>query len=288
MELIIQEAKAYPVKVENFGEVKTWLNNSLEKYRNLAFSDDEITAAKKDKATLNAFRTALEEKRKEVKRICLAPYEEFEKQIKELVAMVDAPLSEIDSQVKKFEEMEKSAKLEIIRGYYESAFDELGTELIPLEKFFNERWLNKTYPIKDIESEIIAFAAQSKRYIEILEAKEEFSAELVAKYCETLSFGAVLEHEQRLIEQKKQLEQKKNESQINNQVSQTQATSNIKSQSVQPTVSAGTNFNESCNQEARTPTGYKTLTLRFTITEDQIQALREFVKTNKISAEVVK
>ena len=46
---------------------------------NLVYTADQIKDAKKDRAKLNKFVTALEDKRKEIKKQVMQPYTAFEK-----------------------------------------------------------------------------------------------------------------------------------------------------------------------------------------------------------------
>lgn len=67
----------------NHEEIKREVAERVRYYKNLAYTDDQIADAKKDRATLNKFVQELEATRKAVKKQCLAPYEDFEKKIKE-------------------------------------------------------------------------------------------------------------------------------------------------------------------------------------------------------------
>jgi len=51
----------------NYDELKQELAVRLDKYRNLVYSEDSIKEAKADRATLNKFKKAIEERRKEIK-----------------------------------------------------------------------------------------------------------------------------------------------------------------------------------------------------------------------------
>ena len=66
----------------NHEEIKREVAERVRYYKNLAYTDDQIADAKKDRATLNKFVQELEATRKAVKKQCLAPYEDFEKKIK--------------------------------------------------------------------------------------------------------------------------------------------------------------------------------------------------------------
>ncbi len=51
----------------NYEELKSELSEQLQKYKNIVVTEDSIKEFKADKANLNRLKTALEDKRKEVK-----------------------------------------------------------------------------------------------------------------------------------------------------------------------------------------------------------------------------
>ena len=66
--------EALPTTIDfNFEALKLGLSQSLAKYDGLVVTEDDIKGAKDDRAKLNKLREALEAKRKEVKRECMAP-----------------------------------------------------------------------------------------------------------------------------------------------------------------------------------------------------------------------
>ena len=93
----------------NFEELKGQLAESLALYTGLVVTEDGIKGAKEDRAKLNKLREALENKRKEVKRECMAPYTDFEAKVKELVGLIDQPIAAIDAQLKEYEEKRRAA-----------------------------------------------------------------------------------------------------------------------------------------------------------------------------------
>lgn len=135
----------------NYEELKTQLASKLEEYKGLVYTDEQITEAKKDKASLNKLRSAIEAKRKEVKARCLEPYNAFEAQIKEIVTMIDEPIGLIDSQIKDYDAKEAERKKEDIKA----AFDAAGFgDYVTLDKVWNPRWLNKSYSLKQIKQDL--------------------------------------------------------------------------------------------------------------------------------------
>ena len=104
----------------NFEELKSEIENKLVKYNNLVVTEDSIRQAKSDKADLNKFITALEDSRKEVKRRCLEPYNDFEAKCKELVMLVKAPVVAIDNQIKEFENIKKQEKYDELKFCFDN------------------------------------------------------------------------------------------------------------------------------------------------------------------------
>ena len=60
--------------IDNFEELKQALQQRLEEYKTLAYNQDSVKAAKKDKATLNKLKKAIDDKRKEIKKAYMQPY----------------------------------------------------------------------------------------------------------------------------------------------------------------------------------------------------------------------
>ena len=94
----------------NFEELKTALATEMKKYTGIVFDDDSIADAKKTVAYLRKLKESVEDRRKDVKKKCLEPYNEMEKQAKELTQLIDEPINTIAKQVKDYEEEQKKKK----------------------------------------------------------------------------------------------------------------------------------------------------------------------------------
>lgn len=203
MELKMNDVQ-FPKVIEfNFAELKQEITSKAELYKNMVYTDDSIKEAKADKATLNKFITALEDKRKEVKKQCLQPYEEFEKQIKELVAIVDEPVKLIDQQVKNYEEKKKADKLEKIKEFWESVEH---PEWLTCGKIFDQKWLNATTSMKKVQESITERLKQICSDMDTLNSLPEFAFEAVEEYKQSLDVNRAIAEGQRLadIQRRKQ------------------------------------------------------------------------------------
>lgn len=181
----------------NHEEIKKEVSEKVAYYKSLVYTDEQIKDAKNDRATLNKFVSALETKRKEIKKQCLAPYEDFEKQMKEIIAIVNEPIALIDSQVKEYEEQQKMAKLEKIKEYWESCTPPF---TISLEKVFDEKWLNASVSMKKVQEAIDARLEQIAKDFETIELLPEFSFEAKQVYISTLDVNKAISEAHRMAE----------------------------------------------------------------------------------------
>jgi hypothetical protein len=195
---------ALPIQI-NFEELRQELTARLENYQGLVFTDANISEAKDARAKLNKLKDAIENKRKEVKKACLSPYEAFEKQIKELVALVDAPILAIDGQVKDYEQRKKADKRAEIEAFYAERVGDLA-DLLPLERIWNDKWLNATAKMSEICQTILTAIQRTRSDLQtIADLKSEFELQIKDTYLRTLDLSAALNEKTRLEAQKQKL-----------------------------------------------------------------------------------
>lgn len=181
----------------NHTEIKNEVAEKVKHYANLVYTDDQIKEAKSDRATLNKFVKALEDKRKEIKKQCLEPYERFEKQMKEIIAIVNEPIAMIDSQVKGYEEQKKTEKLEKIKEY----FTEKNThEFIQFEMIADQKWLNASTSMKSIQEAIDERLLQVAKDIATLSTLPELGFEATEVYKTTLDVSKAVSEAKRMSE----------------------------------------------------------------------------------------
>lgn len=203
LEFVMQTdlATALPAVLEfNFEDLKKALAERMELYRGLVVTEDGIKAAKQDRADLNKLREAIEAKRKEVKKACMAPYTEFEGRVKELVQLVDAPIAAIDGQLKEYEEKRRAEKRAEIAAIYEETVGEL-KGILPFERLWRDEWYNTSWSMKKIREAIVAAEGKTASDLEVLSTVEsEFAEAVRLKYLEALDLNAALAERARLQE----------------------------------------------------------------------------------------
>ena len=287
MELIIKtDLQAFPAVIEyNHEELKSELSEQLQKYKNIVVTEDSIKEFKADKANLNRLKTALEDKRKEVKKQCLQPYENFEKNIKELVMLIEEPIKVIDSQLKEIENKKKEEKAnEIEKIYYETIG--IYEELVPLNKIFNSKWLNSTYKLNDITSEIKEVRAKLESGLQIIEGlHSEFEQQIKDKFFETLDISKALQENTRLRqfrEKQKVIEQQKEKQVKAFLEQQAKETQNQKVKVEQQKIEEEQQQIEERQLEQQSTENLQILDFRVWVTSMQKMLLKEFLVENNI------
>lgn len=195
MELKMNEV-AFPEVIKfNFEELQQEITNKVEVYKNLVYTDETIKEAKADKAALNKFIKALEDKRKDIKKQCLKPYEEFEAQIKQLVAIVNEPVMLIDTQVKDYEQRKKDEKLAEIKAHWETVQH---PDWLMYNQIYDPKWLNVTVSMNKVKEAIEGKLADIDADIKTIENLPEFSFEALECYKQTLDLNKAIAEGQRL------------------------------------------------------------------------------------------
>lgn len=177
----------------NFEELKKELAERLDHYKNLVITKDSIQEGKSDRAKLNALAKALDTRRKEVKKVCLAPYEAFEAQVKELLALINEPIMAIDSQLKAYDEMRKEEKRAEIVEAYETIVPQELREIIPLERIYSAKWENATMEMPAIEAEIADRVKRTTADMMVLNTiEEEYALAVREAYMQTYDISAAV------------------------------------------------------------------------------------------------
>lgn len=199
----------------NYDELKAELVKKLEDYKGLVYTEEQIKEAKADRAKLNALATAIDSKRKEIKKQCLQPYEQFEAQIKDLLAVIKEPVALIDSQIKGYEEEKKQKKLEEVKALFEKLKDAAGEELefVGFEQIFEDKFLNASLSLKMVETVISNKFNSIKCNLKTIADLKEYSFEATEVYKETLNLNEALEKAKYMVDiaEKKKAEEERKE-----------------------------------------------------------------------------
>ncbi|WP_438979949.1 DUF1351 domain-containing protein [Polynucleobacter sp.] len=194
----------------NDEQIKAEVSEALKKYEGLVYSEDQIRNAKSDMAGLRKFKEAIENKRKEIKKKCMEPYERFEAKIKEILKLVDKPILMINGQVENFEQKSFAEKKKSIEAIYEQHIGEL-KGVLPLGRMWSDKWANVTVTLKQIEAQIDDLVEQVSKDLNVIETlKSEFELQIKDHYLRTFDLSGALAEKSRLESQKIKIEELKN------------------------------------------------------------------------------
>lgn len=196
------EVKEYQLPAEisfNYEQLKAEITAKVSYYELLTYTEDQIAEAKKDKAALNKLKKALNDERIRLEREYMKPFDTFKSQVKELCTLIDKPVALIDEQIKNVEEEAKNNKrLEI--GSYFTTTDH--PEWLKMTAIWNDKWLNASYKMKDVQDEIDMAVAMINGNVKTLESLE-FGFEALDVYKRTLDMNKAISEGQRLAELQK-------------------------------------------------------------------------------------
>lgn len=164
----------------------------LANYRPENYSEANIADAKRDKAELNAAAKKLNDRRLELEREFMKPFNEFKDVVTETFTLIKAASSQIDSVVKAVEEREKAEKEKRLI----EAWDGLGFTIVSISKVWNPAWLNKTAKVKDIIAEMGRIIEKVTQDLVVLDRIGEPDAK--AYYLDTLNLDAALREADRI------------------------------------------------------------------------------------------
>ena len=186
--------------VWNADEIAKEVEAKVGYYKNLVYTEDQVAEAKKDRAKLRKFITALRDKDHEIKDRCLAPYEEFHNQMMKIIALVEEPAELIDKQVKEYEEGQKRQKLAAINDLFEKKGFQ---PWVSLEKIMNPKWMNKTYSMKQIDADMTTAQHKIGEDILLINGQKEGMQAALSEYKRSMDVTAAMAAAQRYTEAKR-------------------------------------------------------------------------------------
>lgn len=195
--------------INNFAAIKAQVAAKVAPYMGLVFGDENIKDAKSTVAELRKMRTAIEDKRRAIKKQWNEPYTAFEDEVRQITAIIDEPIEEIDTQIKSFEERRKLEKRDECDAVVDSlvdAIEQAGDRAFvkACGIVFDERWLNATTAIsqveKDVSAQIDKILTDAKTITEVCEG-DDLLTELLVEYQSSRDLPTVLLKRKRMVEQ---------------------------------------------------------------------------------------
>lgn len=261
------EIKGVAKVEDNILEAKTYALQLKDYYSTLIFNDDQIAEAKNERASINKIIKKIADYRKDIITEFKKPIELFETTAKETEKILKETADFVDIQVKDFENREKEEKRKQIEISFNQLIEDL-KELVPINKLFDEKWLNKTVKLSAIEEEIKSKLDNIRSGLKAIEElHSEFELEIKNTFLQDFDLSKAILKNTQLLERKKaflKAEEKKEE--IIQEKVETMLKEEVKEEALEPTL---------------------TYILKITGTLSKQRALKEFLELNNMTYERV-
>lgn len=194
----------------NFEDIKKSLETEMAVYETKQFAEEDKQKAKGDLADLRKLRKAVNDRKVEVKKEYMKPYEVFEGKVKELIGVIDKPIALIDRQVKEFEAKRVEEKKAEIQDLYNELVEEELHDYMPLEKIYGEKWTNASTTMKSIREEINLKVMQTRQDIATIKAmKSEKEEQALNLYMENNNLALAIQMINRYEQEKAEILRRK-------------------------------------------------------------------------------
>ena len=157
-------------------------------------NEDNVKEAKEILANARKLTGALDDRRKEIKKQILAPYQILETQIKEINGIIDAADERLRSAVRDLEDAERDKKEEAIREIWE-----LRVRMYSFTKYIENayeiwlepRFMNKSMSMKQVEAEMTAFMETTEKDVSAILMMPNAEA-VMTEYAGTLNLAEAI------------------------------------------------------------------------------------------------
>ena len=153
----------------------------------LNVSPESEQECKRTVATARKISEQLNQEKIRIKKEVLEPYTTFEEKVKEIIGIITEGEIVARDKLKAIEDQRREAKKEEIAKIWENrawAF-ECG-HFLTVDRFLQDRHLNKTVPISEVEKEMVQFLQEKSEDIEIL-SRRPLKNEYIAEYLNCLN-----------------------------------------------------------------------------------------------------
>lgn len=262
----------------NHEDLKREIAEKAAEYKAIAYTDEQESEMRKDRATLNKLVTAFEDQRKQVKKFYQAPYDKFEAQVKEVLQPVREAIKTIDAGLSEIDRDYRLKKTNKMRELYEASVGDL-KGILPFEKTIREEWYKKSITDKKLAQGYTDLFGRIRSDLESLEElPERFRDKAMLRYMETYSLSDALREGKRLEEVERAMEDRRRK-----QEEEAARKSEMKKgdTKAEASLSHGT-VQETVEQNASAEDPVMCLDFRVWGTREQLMALRQYMIDNHL------
>lgn len=172
--------------IQNKDVLDQAVDEFISKYENIIVTEETLKDAKNSKAQVNALKKALDDKRKEQKRIYNKPLNAFENEIKTYIEKLNNVYQSINDGVKFFEDKQRDERKQNVQEMITEVAEANAVDPATVE--LQNSWLLKSATKAKTMAEIVEAVQKQKRINKDIEMITEYCAKLnlpTTRYVET-------------------------------------------------------------------------------------------------------
>ena len=178
--------KQLPVIEQQLAQIKEQVAERVETVTSLVVTEDTVKTVKKARTELNAEFKAWEDKRKEVKKSVITPYEKFEEVYNDCISnsyktadkLLKQRIDEVENELK----AEKAAE---VKSYFEEYLASKGIDFVTYEQAGINVTLSAS--LKGLKEQAKAFIDRIESDLKLIETFTDLKAEILVEYKKTLN-----------------------------------------------------------------------------------------------------
>jgi exonuclease VII small subunit len=148
LETIIQVGA---IRVANLDNLKVELEIALKEFKSMPLVKENISNLKDARARLKKASEGFNKRRIELGKAYAKPFEVFKVDVDGIIEMIQDVIGPIDDELKRFENDDKEEKQFLIKEMFNKHFKD---SLVPFEKYWDERYLNYTFSLLQVEQDL--------------------------------------------------------------------------------------------------------------------------------------
>ena len=264
--------KQLPVIEQQLAQIKQQVAERVETVTSLVVTEDTVKAVKKARAELGAEFKSWEEKRKEVKKAVITPYEKFEEVYNDCISNSYKTADKLLKQrIDEVENELKAKKAAEVQSYFEEYLASKGIDFVT----YAQAGLNVTLSasLKSLKEQAKTFIDRIVSDLALIETFTDLKAEILVEYKKSLNVSDAITGVKARTKAVQE-EQARQEAEAEKRAAEAQRVEAIKA--AIPEAPAAV---EAPTEQAAAPAPEKKLFIRFTVkgTREQLIALKKFL-----------
>lgn len=272
--------KQLPVIEQQLAQIKEQVTERVETVTSLVVTEDTVKAVKKARAELGAEFKSWEEKRKEVKKAVITPYEKFEEVYNDCISNSYKTADKLLKQrIDEVENELKAKKAAEVQNYFEEYLESKSIDFITYEQAGINVTLSAS--LKSLKEQAKAFIDRIESDLKLIETFTDLKAEILVEYKKSLNVSDAITGVKARAKAVQE-EQTRQEAEAEKRAAEAQRVEAIKA--AIPEAPAAV---EAPTEQTAAPAPEKKYCIRFTVkgTKEQLIALKKFLNEGEYEYE---